>query len=72
MSLEKLEWLLREDMNLNVLKVGVSERFMPEKLLDSKLGKVDLGRAVWSELCSINRQTKNYRHRLLAVKETME
>src|SRR5699024_3381668 len=32
MSLEKLEWLLREDMNLNVLKVGVSERAERELL----------------------------------------
>ncbi|HGA1259756.1 TPA: hypothetical protein ACIRHO_002229 [Streptococcus suis] len=35
-------------------------------------GKVDLGQAVRSELCSTDRQAKNYRHRLLAVKETME
>ncbi|HEM2715027.1 TPA: hypothetical protein U0584_002297 [Streptococcus suis] len=43
-----------------------------ESSLIASWGKVDLGQAVRSELCSTDRQTKNYRHRLLAVKETME
>lgn len=43
---------------------------MPRKLLLASCGKVDLAEAVRSELCSTDRQSKNYRHRLLAGNRT--
>ena len=44
---------------MSLQKGGVFELFMPRKLFDNKLGQVRLVKAVKSELCSADRQTKD-------------
>ena len=64
--------MLKIDSGASESLVEPSERFMPESSLTISRDKVDLARAVRSELCSTDRQSKNYRPWFLVVKETME